>query len=924
MTEQKRKDQVMAIRSLIKRLLVYGKGRRQERELLDREEQEWQVGALTNQDESKEESCQEELERAIQMAECIYDLDGPDDLLESPELVEFLCVEPDKPPPEVQDLLEVIDLGTEEDPRPIQISGLLEIDDRAKIICLLQEFKDCFAWHYTEMPGLDATLVEHRMPIKEGYKPVKQAPRRMSKEIEEKVKEEIERLVKAGFIRPAKYVEWLANIVPVLKAITKAVRCCVDYRNINGATPKDEYPMPMADLSIDAVAKHKVLSFMDGNVEYNQIKMAPEDIHKIAFRCPGHVEAYEYLVMLFGLKNAGATYQRAMNAIFHDLIGHNMEVYIDDIMVKSKTEEQHLIDLRQALTRMRIHKLNMNPKKCAFGVRADNFLGFLVHQRGVEVDKNKSRAIMESPSPTNKVQLQRLLGKINFLRRFIANLAGKIQPLTPLLRLKDKENFEWGPPHQKAFDSIKGYLTSPPVLVPPQKGKPLRLYIFASDKSIGSLLAQNNEGGKEQAVYYLSRILTEVETRYSPVERLCLALYFTANKLRHYMLPCHVHIIAKTDVIKYMLSKLMLTKRIGKWIQALSEFSFQYVPQRAVKGQAIADLLAEHQESQDEIINIPGTLEVTSVWIPPSKGISGKEEWVQQEIKRVAGLWITPWKLYFIGFYTQKASGAGIVIINPQGVYHYYSFLLDYQGNTNNRAEYEALIIGLEILMDLGAMDVEVFGDSELVINQLNGEFKCRHITMAGYYLAATQLLSYWDSEISVSHVPRGSNLTANEMAQLALSMLIQERKYGLDVEIQRRNLSSILEKGFSLDVMVLETRMEDWRSPIIHYLRDPSSPTSKKDRQQATKYVLWAKDLLRKTPDGLLLKCLGQEESMRVMAEVHEGIYGAHQARMKMRWLLRRYGYFWPDMEKDCKSYARGYEECQSMVISSMCPQCL
>nr|XP_028949231.1 uncharacterized protein LOC114821334 [Malus domestica] len=486
----------------------------------------------------------------------------------------------------------------------------------------------------------------------------------------------------------------------------------------------------------------------------------------------------------------------------------------------------------------------MNPKKCAFGVRAGNFLGFLVHQRGVEVDKNKSRAILESLPPTNKVQLQRLLGKINFLRRFIANLAGKIQPLTPLLRLKDRENFEWGPTHQQAFDSIKAYLTSPPVLVPPQRGKPLKLYISASERSIGSLLAQNNEGGKEQAVYYLSKILTEVETRYSPVEKLCLALYFTASKIRHYMLPCHVHIIAKTYVIKYMLSRPMLAGRIGKWILALSEFSFQYIPQRAVKG--------------------------------------------------------------------QKAAGAGIVIINPQWVYHYYSFLLDYQENTNNRAEYEALIIGLEILMDLGATEVEIFGDSELVINQLNGEFKCRHITMAGYYMAATQLLSLWESEISVNHIPRGSNLAANEMAQLASGVPMQERKHGVDVEIQTRNLPSILDRRFSLDVMVLETEVEDWRTPITQYLKDPSSPTSKRNRQQATKYVLWTKNLLRNTSDGLLLKCLGLEESMRVMAEVHEGICGAHQAGTKMRWLLRRYGYFWPDMEKDCKSYARGCEECQ------------
>ncbi|CAN6581722.1 unnamed protein product [Malus baccata var. baccata] len=646
--------------------------RRQEKKLLDKEEQEWQEKVSTSQHGNEEESCTEELDRAIQMAECMYDIDEPDGLPENPELVEFLCAEPDKPPPEVQDPLEVIDLGTEEDPRPIQISGLLRIEDRAKIIFLLQEFKDCFAWHYTEMPG-----------------------------------------------------------------------------NINSATPKDEYPMPMADLSIDV--------------------------------------------------------QRAMNAIFHDLIGQSMEVYIDDIVVKSKTEEQHIVDLKQALMRMRIHKLKMNPKKCAFGVRAGNFLGFLVHQRGVEVDKNKSRAILESLPPTNKVQLQRLLGKINFLRRFIANLAGKIQPLTPLLRLKDKENFEWGPTHQQAFDNIKAYLTSPPVLMPPQRGKPLKLYISASERSIGSLLAQNNEGGKEQAVYYLSRILTEVETRYSPVERLCLALYFTA------------------------------TGRIGKWILALSEFSFQYVPQMAVKGQAIADFLAEHQEPQSEEINIPGSLE--------------------------------------------KAAGAGIVIINPQGVYHYYSFLLDYQENTNNRAEYEALIIGLEILMDLEATEVEIFGDSELVINQLNGD---------------------------------GSNLAANEMAQLASGIQMQERKYGVDVEIQTRNLPSILDRGFSLDVMVLETEVEDWRTPIMPHLKDPSSPTSKKNRQQATKYVLWTKNLLRKTPDGLLLKCLGQEESMRVMAEVHEGICGAHQAGTKMRWLLRRYGYFWPDMVKDCKSYARGCEECQ------------
>ncbi|KAM1041827.1 hypothetical protein ACFX2C_030957 [Malus domestica] len=278
MSEQKRKDQVVAVRYLIKILLVYGRERKKEKENSAKEEKDWNEEASSSQ-MSKEEFFGKKLEAAIQMVECIYDLDGLEDLPESPELVKFLCAEPNKPPPEVQDPLKTIDLGAEKDLRLINNSGLLETEDRARIVSLLHEYKDCFAWHYNEMPGLDPTLVEHRMPIKEGFKPIKQAPRMMSKEIEEKVKEEIKRLVKAGFMRPAKYVEWLANIVPVLKAITIAVRCCVNYRNINRATPKDEYPMPMVDQSIDAVAKHKILSFMDGNAGYNQIKMAKEDIH---------------------------------------------------------------------------------------------------------------------------------------------------------------------------------------------------------------------------------------------------------------------------------------------------------------------------------------------------------------------------------------------------------------------------------------------------------------------------------------------------------------------------------------------------------------------------------------------------------------------------------------------------------------------
>ena len=143
--------------------------------------------------------------------------------------------------------------------------------------------------------------------MKPNFKPYKQKPRRMGSDVIQKVKEEIHRLLKAGFIRTAKYVEWRSNIVPVVKKNGK-MRVCIDFRNLNLATPKDEYPMPIVDLLVDSSAGHQILSMMDGHSGYNQICIAEEDVHKTAFRCPGNIRTFEWVKMPFGLKNAGATY----------------------------------------------------------------------------------------------------------------------------------------------------------------------------------------------------------------------------------------------------------------------------------------------------------------------------------------------------------------------------------------------------------------------------------------------------------------------------------------------------------------------------------------------------------------------------------------------------------------------------------------
>ena len=310
---------------------------------------------------------------------------------------------------EVQDPLIEVNLGTEEEKKVTYISSHLTQEQFNEVLVVVKRFKDCFAWDYTELPGLDKTLVEHRLPSKKEHISHQQPPRRMANEVVLKVKEEIERLLQAGFIRPARYVEWLSNIVPVLKKNGK-LRVCIDFRNLNTASPKDEYPMPIADVLVDGVAGHKIFSFMDRHSSYNQIFIAEEDVHKTAFRCPGSIGTFEWVVMPFGLKNAGATYQRAMNLIFHDMIGKFMEVYIDDVVFKSQDFNTHLKNLEKAFLRMRKHKLKMNPLKCAFGVQAGNFLGFLVHNRGIEIDQNKAKAIMQAKPPSNKKELQRFLG----------------------------------------------------------------------------------------------------------------------------------------------------------------------------------------------------------------------------------------------------------------------------------------------------------------------------------------------------------------------------------------------------------------------------------------------------------------------------------------------------------------------------------
>ena len=172
------------------------------------------------------------------------------------------------------------------------------------------------------------------------------------------------------------------------------------------------------------------------------------------------------------------------------------------------------------------------PKKCVFGVSAGQFLGFLVHERGIEIGLKSQEAVKTMKPPTMKKELQKLIGKINFVRQFISNLFGRIEPFMGLVKIKSEDEFHWGAEQQQAFDEIKGYLSKPPVLVTPQQDMPFFVYLSVGDTSIASVLVQKHDD-QESVVFYLSRRMLDAETRYPEIEKLCLCLFFTCTKLRH-------------------------------------------------------------------------------------------------------------------------------------------------------------------------------------------------------------------------------------------------------------------------------------------------------------------------------------------------------------------------------------------------------
>jgi ribonuclease HI len=602
------------------------------------------------------------------------------------------------------------------------------------------------------MPGIPGEVIEHHLKIYPNAKPVSQKPRRQSVERHDFIREEVQKLLHAGFIEDVHHPVWLTNPVIVPKANGK-LRMCIDYTSLNKACPKDPYPLPRIDQIVDSTSGCDFLSFLDAYSGFHQIRMSREDRKHTAFVTVDGL--YCYVVMPYGLKNALPTFVRAMSKTFGDLIRDKVEVYVDDIVVKTRRGSTVVEDLTLVFDKLRATRTKLNPEKCIFGVFAGKLLGFLVSYRGINPEKIKAIKIMRPPARVKDIQ--KLTGSLAALSRFISRLTERALPFFKLLWKSGP--FAWTGEAEQAFRELKQHLTSLPILVAPDPGEMLYLYIAAAAEAVSMVLVaeratlegqrpENSEPASgartvQKPVYYVSEVLHEAKVRYLETHKLLYAVLVASRKLRHYFQAQRV-VVVTSFPLRAILHNSNATGNITKWAAELAEFQ----PRHAIKSQVLADFIVE--------------------WTPPPYAPGGPDPEPGPTPAGRGGPVFTEhhWTLFFDGSTRQESAGAGVVLVGPDGDQLKYVVRLEFKA-TNNMEEYEALIFGLSTALSLGVRQLLVKGDSQLIIKQTRGECSCNEPRLAAYLLHVKKLEKDF-AALELQHVPRADNSTTDDLSQRA------------------------------------------------------------------------------------------------------------------------------------------------------------
>ncbi|KAG7538977.1 Integrase catalytic core [Arabidopsis suecica] len=838
----------------------------------------------------------------------------------------------------------VIEVVLEEDKpdRKVRIGVTLTSEIKEDLIELLRKNKTSFAWSAADMPGIDPSIICHKLNVDPSFKPVKQKRRKLGVERAKAVNDEVDKLLKIGSIREVQYPEWVANTVVVKKKNGKD-RVCIDFTDLNKACPKDSFPLPHIDRLVESTAGNELLTFMDAFSGYNQIMMDPEDQEKTSFVTDRGT--YCYKVMPFGLKNAGATYQRLVNKMFHEHLGKTMEVYIDDMLVKSLKKEDHIKHLEECFEILNRYQMKLNPAKCTFGVPSGEFLGYIVTKRGIEANPNQINAFLNMPSPKNFKEVQRLTGRIAALNRFISRSTDKSLPFYQIL--KGNKGFLWDEKCEEAFGQLKAYLTTPPVLSKPEVDEKLYLYVSVSKHAVSGVLVREDRG-EQKPIYYISKSMTDPETRYTMMEKLALAVVTSARKLRPYFQSHPIEVLTNQP-LRTILHSPNQSGRLAKWAVELSEYDIEYKSRVSMKAQVLADFLTELP-----VLGIPEQPENQT------------------------------WKLYVDGSSSKQGSGVGIKLESPTSEILEQSFRLLFNAS-NNEAEYEALIAGLRLAQGVGAEEVVAYCDSQLVVNQFNGDYEAKDLRMEAY-LEVVKGLSKDFKKFELIRIPRGENTTADALAALASTSdpelkriipveCIAERSIKTDKEalVVTRSRAAARERGepevelppvkrrkskkhnkepdvlpetvtdsepvieddhpepdlepnehpepeprvfHEIDQIPAKDWGADWREPIKHYIMTGELPKNKwqarKMRITSAKFCLSKDTLYKRGVSDPYLLCIFGPEVEIVVREVHEGLCGSHASGRAMAFKIKRMGYYWPTMITDCVKFAQRCKRCQ------------